>query len=87
MSAREDEAKKADVLKVRNALFEAGDGMTFDAFMQGSIMAQAKIATETASSPDEAAQSLMYYYNIAIQALPTYWADRSNLSHEGERDG
>lgn len=64
------------IAAMRNAMFHVGNGMTLDAFMQGSIMAQARIATEIAASPDEAAEILTKYFDLAIEAVPLYWKER-----------
>lgn len=70
-------SNKDAVLAMRNAMFTVGDGMTFDAFMQGSIMAQAKIAVEMADSPEQAEELLARYYEMALTAIPAYWPDKS----------
>jgi len=68
---------KAAIIAMRNAIFAVGDGMSFDALMQGSVMAQTKIAVETADSPEQAVELLAFYFNIAIEAVPAYWPDKS----------
>lgn len=77
-------AQKDEVLAMRNAMFTVGDGMSFDSFMQGSIMAQAKMAVETATSESQAFELLAGYFNIAVEALPLYWADKTRASLEKE---
>lgn len=64
------------IAAMRNAMFHVGYGMTLDAFMQGSIMAQARIVTEIAASPHEAAEILTKYFDLAIEAVPLYWKER-----------
>ncbi len=54
--------------------------------MQGSIMAQAKMATETANTPEQAAEILTHYFNIAIDAIPHYWSERSCRAAPRERE-
>lgn len=84
-------SQKDAVLAMRNAMFAVGDGMTLDAFMQGSIIAQAKMATETADSQEQAAQILSYYFNIALEAVEVYWTEKSDRTaphcKKGESDG
>lgn len=70
-------AQKDEILAMRNAMFAVGDGMSLDSFMQGSIMAQAKMAAETADTEEQAANILAHYFDIAMGALPVYWAQRS----------
>ncbi|UWF67335.1 MULTISPECIES: hypothetical protein [unclassified Brucella] len=79
-------SQKDAVLAMRNAMFAVGDGMSLDAFMQGSIMAQAKMATETANTPEQAAEILTHYFNIAIDAIPHYWSERSGRAALRERE-
>lgn len=66
------------VLAMRNAMFTVGDGMSLDSFMQGSIMAQAMMVAKTADSEEVAYEVLTYYFNIAMEALPIYWAERNH---------
>lgn len=70
-------SEKARILALRNAIFTTGDGMSFDAFMQGTIMAQTKIAVETADTPEQAADLLAKYFDIAMSAIPAYWLGRA----------
>lgn len=70
-------SKKDEVLAIRNAMFVIGDGMSLDSFMQGSIMAQTRMAVETATSEHQAHDILTKYFNIAVDALPIYWADKT----------
>ncbi|MFK5639895.1 hypothetical protein ACI50E_18860 [Brucella sp. ZJ1_1] len=77
-------SQKDAIRAMRNAMFAVGDGMSLDAFMKGSIMAQAKMATETAESPEQAAEILSHYFNIAIDAVPHYWSERASITTVGE---
>lgn len=74
---------KEHIIAVRNGLFAAGDGKPLDCFMRGSIMAQTKIAVEAAETQERAIEILMFYFNIAINAVPTYWATRSPATQTG----
>ncbi len=78
---------KDATIAMRNAMFAVGDGMSLDAFMQGSIMAQAKMAAEVAETPEQSAEILAHYFNIAIDAIPYYWADRSGRAALSGKDG
>lgn len=73
---------KQDTIAVRNALFTAADGKSLDAVMQGSIMAQAKLVVETAHSPVQARQILHHYFSMALDAVPTYWAERGRTGRD-----
>lgn len=78
-------SQKDAVLAMRNAMFAVGDGMSLDDFLAGSIMAQVKMATETAETPQQAAEILAQYFNIAMDALPHYWSERSSRAALRER--
>ncbi|MFV0800611.1 hypothetical protein EGJ57_04720 [Brucella anthropi] len=79
-------SQKDAVLAMRNAMFAVGDGMSLDAFMQGSIMAQAKVVSEAAGTPEEAIAVLAHYFNIAADAIPLYWEERSGRAALRERE-
>lgn len=67
---------KANVIKVRNAIFEAGDGMTLDEVMQGVIMAQAKLVANTVQGDERAAMDILERYRaMQTEALPIYCAE------------
>ena len=66
-------------------MFAVGDGISLDAFMQGSIMAQAKVVSEASDTPDEAIAVLAHYFNIAADAIPLYWSERSGRTALQER--
>lgn len=71
-------ADKQGMIAVRNAIFTSGDGRSLDVVLQGGLMALCKLAVETADSEAQAAKILAHYFDIALTALPVYWAsDRS----------
>jgi hypothetical protein len=77
-------SQKDAVLAMRNAMFVVGDGMSLDDFMIASITAQVKMATETANTQEQAAEIIAHYLNIAIDAVPHYWSERSSITTVGE---
>jgi hypothetical protein len=67
---------KANIIAVRNAIFEAGDGMTLDEVMQGIIMAQAKLVAHTVGGDEQAARDVLERYRgMQTEALPIYCAE------------
>lgn len=73
-----DDRDRQGMIAVRNAIFTAGDGRSLDVVLQGSLMAMSRLAVETADSEAQAAKILAHYFDIALTAIPYYWAsDRS----------
>lgn len=71
---------KENVIRVRNAIFEAAEGITLDEAMQGIIMAQAKLVAHTVSGDERAAQDILERYRqMQSEAMPIYCAEE--LSH------
>lgn len=67
---------RENVAKVRNAIFEAGDGMTLDEVMQGIIMAQAKLVAHTVGDDVGAAMDILKRYrSMQTDAMPIYCAE------------
>jgi hypothetical protein len=67
---------KENIMRVRNAIFEAGDGMTLDEVLQGSIMAQAKLVAHTVGGDEQAAREVLQHYRkMQTEALPIYCAE------------
>ena len=66
---------KENILNVRNAIFEAADGVTLDEAMQGIIMAQAKLVANTVSGDVQAAHDILERYrSMQTEAMPIYCA-------------
>jgi hypothetical protein len=64
---------RENIIKVRNAIFEAGDGLTLDEVMQGIIMAQAKLVANTVEGDDKAADAILEKYRqLQTEAMPIY---------------
>lgn len=67
---------RENVAIVRNAIFEAGDGMTLDEIMQGIIMAQAKLVAHTVRGDERAARDILERYRqMQTEAMPIYCAE------------
>ena len=67
---------KENIINVRNAIFEAADGVTLDEAMQGIIMAQAKLVANTVSGDVQAAHDILERYrSMQTEAMPIYCAE------------
>jgi hypothetical protein len=67
---------KANIVKVRNAIFAAADGMTLDEAMQGIIMAQAKLVAHAVGDDVQAANNVLERYRqMQTEAMPIYCAE------------
>lgn len=67
---------KANIIRVRDAIFTAGDGCTLDEVMQGIIMAQAKLVAHTVEGDEQAAADILERYRgMQSEALPIYCAE------------
>ena len=73
---------KENVIKVRNAIFESGDGMTLDEVMQGVIMAQAKLVASTVKGDTGAALAILEKYRaMQTEAMPIYCASERSADN------
>lgn len=78
--------EKDAIIAMRNTIFIAGEGMSLESFMLGSIMAQTQMVIEAAESPEQASEILSYFFNVALESVPVYWKERARRqSSEGER--
>ena len=67
---------KENIIRVRNAIFEAGDGITLDEIMQGIMMAQAKLVAHAVNGDElEAHKILEQYRRYQSEAMPIYCAE------------
>lgn len=67
---------KENIVKVRNAIFAAADGITLDEAMQGIIMAQAKLVAHTVGDDVQAAHDVLKRYRqMQTDAMPIYCAE------------
>lgn len=75
------DARKEQVIDVRNAIFEACDGCTLDEAMQGIMMAQARLVAETVHGDEDAARDVIERYRQwQSEALPIYCAETFSTS-------
>jgi hypothetical protein len=67
---------RENVQRVRDAIFEAADGITLDEAMQGIIMAQAKLVAHTVGDDVQAAHDVLdRYRQMQTEAMPIYCAE------------
>ena len=67
---------RENVISIRNAIFEAADGMTLDEAMQGIIMAQARLVANTVAGDVRAARDVLETYRrMQSEAMPIYCAE------------
>lgn len=73
---------KQKVIDLRNAIFEAADGLTIDEMMQGTTMAQAKLLAATLCGDEaEAGNVLQKYRRIQSDAMSIYCAEELSAAH------
>ena len=72
-------ARKEKIVELRNAIFDAADGLQFDEIMQAIVMAQSRIVANTVGGDEQKMSAILACYReIQDGAIPIYCAEEAS---------